>query len=256
MKSLCGAWLDGLGLQDIDPALLLTEIVHIPAAVRCTDVSLPGGPMLAVKRETRPARVLLRFAVHEEEPVRRAQLLERAAAWALRGGRLTVSDRPGQALRVRCTELPEHSTLHWTKEMTLAFEGRPQPLWRDLRPRTAEITGRSGSADIWAPGCGVSPVSVTLQAQGRLTAVRFSAGESFIEMEGLQMDKGERLTLGESEETGFTEIRRELTGESLLAKRTARSSDRLCLRAGRRGRLSLSADADVNALFEVWGVHP
>ena len=256
MKSLCGAWLNGLGLQDIDSALLLTEIIHLPAAIRCREVSLPGGPLLTLQRETRPARVLLRFAAHEEEPVRRGQLLERAAAWALQGGRLTVSDRPGQALRVRCTELPEHSTLHWTKEMTLAFEGRPYPLWRDVRPQAAEMTGRSGSAEVWVPGCGVSPVSVTLQAKERLTAVRLAAGDSFIALSGLALAKGERLWLGEAEETGLFEIRRGQTGGSLLTKRTPPSSDALCLPAGRRGSLSYSADAAADVLFEVWGVHP
>ena len=257
MRSLCAAFLNGRGLQDVDPALLLTEVRHSPAETVYADIRLPGGAALTVKRTVHPARVRLCFEVHEEDGARRRAILDRAAAWAAGGGTLTVSDRPGQALRVRCARLPEVSAAHWCERMTFEFEGFPLPWWQDERPQTVQLDGRSGTAEVFVPGCaGEAPVSVTLRAKGPLGSLQLTAGESAIRLEGLALKAGGELELGIRPETGLFFIRRAETGASLLGCRTADSSDLLLLPAGRRSRLSLTADAEAEAEFQVRGVYP
>ncbi len=254
MKSLCALTLDGRDPGGGDPALILTELRYAPAEPR------PGACVLRADRDGRlwePARVLLGFEIHEENPVRRMAVLQRLMAWGRRGGALRTEDRPGKMLRVGPARLlTEVSTLHWADGLQICFTAAPFPFWQDAAPQRLQLSGTDESDEVFAPGYAADAlVSARIAANAAVTQMTLSAGSSRIALTGLSLADGQTVSLGWTDDRHIFFIRNETTGAGLLGRRTADSSDELRLPAGRKGQIAVWANGRVSADFEVRGLY-
>lgn len=220
-------WLNGLGLQDIDPAIHITDVQeHAPEPLLTTAVRALGDGLHTLRRTRQSLSVAVRFAVREYQPARRSAILQRIRAWALQGGSLSIGNRPGQRLMVDPAALPtSHSALRWTEELTLLFTARTTPYWEEAYPTQASapatlvLPGDAPAAPMELRWCCTSSASVDLTITTPLTSMTFRELPALI---------GKELVI--SHEAGVLTA---FIGETdVLPFRTPESSDDLLLPCG------------------------
>lgn len=242
MRTRYGVWLDGLPLHELDPTILLTNIIEQPAAVDV--VSYPrarGAGTRVTKRTRRSLSVSVRFRIWEYDVTRRKAVLQKVIAWAKDGKYLAVNDRPDQRLRVEVDELPTiQSALHWQQEISITFTAYASPFWESAY--TDSLT-TSGAASMSVAGDADSaPVDVSITPSGDTVTVR--ADQTTITLTDLS--GAVEITHGDD---GLMRIMS--GGESILSHRTPESSDDLTATPGRVNDFSVEGGT---ATFRVRGV--
>lgn len=251
------AALDGHELDAIDPDIYIIDIAYHAPDMETVTAELGAGDGIAVlSRRTQSSRVTVSFAVREQDTMRRQDVVRRVQTWAMRGGMLTTSDRPGTRLNVICERPPSvSSALKWTETMQAAFAAYEKPFWEDAYPRTVTISGANGGARLYMPGVGAmthAEAEVRNTSDRRVDAVTVQAGASRIELRGLELESGQTLTI-DHDEKGRIRIR---AGEkSKMACRTAESDDELLMETGASSDVRVTADADVQAIIRARGLY-
>lgn len=243
--------IDGRGLQDIDPAICVTDIREEAPEARAVTASCLGDGQRVLRTDRACLRVSVVFEVHAYDPARRKAIALKACDWA-REGWLTVSDRPGQRLRVRCERLPAvGSALRWTDPLTVTFAAWALPYWQEARPAAAAFTGVSGSATL-SPG-GTQPCCLEAEVTARkpVTSLTLTAGGRAIRLTGLGMKAGETLSIGyDGERRQFMRV----GDRSVLARRSADSADDLTLEPRKPNTVGIEADGEVSAVVRGYGL--
>ena len=254
MRSRYLVGLDGVELSSIAPEIIVTDITHNAPIreVRASSIAGRNGK-LYTRTVTSSTGVTVSFEIHTPDVRRRAAIMEDVQRWAMPGGVLTTSDRPDRVLRVLCDSLPTvGSVLKWTGTSAIGFVAYAVPFWEDETPRRVSITG-NGSKNLFVPGfaapAGVE-ASVKNTGSSAISSVTLTAGGSFMEFSGLSLASGQTLTVSH-DERGLLTVR--IGGTSVLAKRTAASSDELELEPGTTSALSVSTDGTASTAFEVRG---
>ena len=242
MVTRYGVWLDGLPMEELDPAIYITDVQE--QAPQMNVVTAPramGDGLFVTHRARERLSVIVRFAIREYDTARRKDAMQKIISWARAGKYLAISDRPGQRLRVEVDAMPTiTSALKWTQELTLTFVAYAMPFWQSEYP---EIIATSDVASRFVPGDAVkASVDVVITPTG--SAVTVAVGSSRITLEGvadaIEISHGDdgvlRITSG---------------GASILAKRTPESSDDLLAAPGEINRFSISGGS---ATFRVRGV--
>lgn len=235
-------WLDGNSLQDIDPTVFVLDIQE-----QAPQSQIKTAPWAAGRDGTRFIReeiltrsVTITFAVRERDIERRKMVIGDIAAWAENGGILTINDRPGQRLRVRCTSRPvASSALKWTATLSIVFTAYEWPWWEDETMADAWIENEtSDTLSLSVPGNGrYAYLSGSISFSGTAT-VRVSVGEQFIEMNNITGG----MVWGYKD--GILYIR-DGSGASVLARRTPDSSDDLKVIPGRTNTIEIESTAPV-----------
>lgn len=237
-----GAWLDGLPLDRISPAIYITDIREEPAAMNVLTLPRASGNGSFVTRRTRDSlSVTIRFAIREYDTVRRKAILQDIITWAKKGKHLSISDRPGQRLRVAVDELPTiQSALRWTQELSLTFTAYSSPFWEN---DYADSLTTSGAASMTVAGDADSAtVDVSITPSGDTVTVK--ADQTTITLTDLS--GAVEITHGDD---GLLRI--VSGGESILSHRTPESSDDLTATPGRVNDFSVEGGT---ATFRVRGV--
>jgi len=160
---------------------------------------------------------------------------------------LTVNDRPGQRLRVRCTALPViTSALRWTETLSVVFTAHEVPFWEAEQPVSVSAGAASAiSAMLYVPGAGDAAwLDAELVCSGTAT-VTITTPLSRMTLTSLSgtvrihHDEGVLAIVGD--------------GASLLTRRTADSSDDLLVVPGEENRIRVSSSASVSAVFSTRG---
>lgn len=248
MMSAYRVWLDGLGLADIDPAILITDIEeHAPKnkLTTCGNARYDG---LRIARKVRQSiSVTISLTVRERNHQRRQAVLERIAQWAQGVHYLTMSTRPGQRLRVMPDALPtDCSSLHWTQEMKITFTAYSIPYWEDEVPVKVTAQGTQGVTCITPMGC----VPCFLEAKIMHTAsqpleeIRLEVNGQVLHLQGLNAQAPQVI-----------EIRYDDEGLLVLpfACRTADSCDDVVLIPGQSNTIAYQADQPVSMTFYARG---
>lgn len=241
--------LDGVALSSLDDTLCVLDIREDAPKMRTAALALrPAGRRL-LHQQRESLTVQIGFAIHEEDPVRRREVLQSVHAWAAKGGILTTSERPGQQLTVICTALPAMSAEDWTETLTLAFTTTLVPYWE-----AAEASSASGSDVLTltaAGNAGSAPVDVIAinDTDETVTSLKIYCGGTQMVFEGISMPAGGILFLIQSGGV-FTA---ELDGESILPFRTPESDDLLLAPCGTGCTAYASASAPLQAAFTVRG---
>lgn len=248
--------MDGRGLEDLDPAITVWQV-----ACGCPErrvKALPRGAgdgVMETARSFGEALVTIRLFIREAHAARAQDTAGRILSWA-RGGWFTTGDRPGRRIYL---SLAGHGGLLSVRDgsaLELRLTAAAFPFWQDARPRRAELSGTGASGSVFAPGYAADAlVSVRATARSAVTRAVFKAGSTRIELAGLSLTAGQAIVTGWSDDRHIFFIREEQTGRSLLACRTASSSDELRLPAGKTEKVSVSADGRMDAAFEVRGLY-
>ena len=240
--------LNGQALHELDPSIYVLDIIESPPAMRTEVSTRPlgiGSRLLCMERLSLSVRVS--FAIRAYQVQQRKAICSRIAAWALPGGMLTVNDRPGQRLRVRCTGLPViSSALGWTEALCVTFTAYELPYWEAEEPAEAALpASRSASASLDVPGNGpLAWLDAELVCSGTATVSIVTPVSSLTlsQLSGtcvISHDKGV-LTITSG-------------SEACLVKRTAGSSDDLLCLPGRENPLQITATAALSVTFRTRG---
>lgn len=242
MMTRYGVWLDGVGLDEIDPTVFILDIQEQLPQTRITTEDWGGtkAGTRFVREKTLTTSVVIRFAVREYDVTRRKAIISDVAAWARRGSVLTINDRPEQRLMVKCTALPvASSALKWTDTLTMTFTAYAWPFWEADAEASASVSGKTGATlYLMVPGNGeYAYLSGELSFSG-IASVEIVAGDTRFEVQNVS----DSLQWGY--EDGVLFIRSGV--ESVMAHRTPQSSDDLIVIPGRRNDITITSTAAIS----------
>lgn len=246
--------LNGVELSALAPEIIVTDITHSAPVreLKTSDIAGRNGK-LYTRTVTSSTGVTVYFEIHTQDVRRRALIMEDVQRWAMPGGVLTTGDRPDRRLGVVCESLPAvGSALKWTGSCSVGFTAYAVPFWEDETPRSVSISG-NGSKSLYVPGF-AAPAGVEAKVKNTgsvaITSVRLTAGKTFMEFTGLSLASGQTMTVSHDERGLLTARIGEM---SVLANRTAASSDELELEPGTTATLSVSTNGTASTTFEVRG---
>lgn len=276
------AVLNGVSLSSLADEIILRDIVEEPPTEdRQTEKRAlhAGSRHVSCVRRSLPVRLVYCIRAYDGE--RRAEIADLIAAWAGKGGELTISTRPGKRLFVRPDGSPRlGSSLKWTEDISLTLTAWEQPYWESATP-DAQISIKEADlelqdsgyyhywGDLQAKGTvDHVPVSfwlMNISEEAPLTYLKIRAGDTFIELVDLNVEatyhnevtgayySGGQLSLDYSEQdvqsitygNGYSGA-----SGSALANRTAESNDDLLAACGDYTVIEIWTDVPV--LMEVY----
>jgi len=249
-NSFYNVYLDGIGLHDLDPSIVITDVQEPAPQLDVQTVMLADRPGECCARQLRKnISVIVKLRIITSSFDRRKAVWRRVNAWAVRGGLLTISDRHGQQLRVRlATPLALPSTLKWTDELSMTFTSMGLPYWQDVYPSTATLTAGSGSAVLSPSGDVDTLLEVTAinKSNSPLTRLRIEVGGHFIALEGMSIPSGGSVRLYYDDEHIL---------QLPVEARTEDSSDELPLSCQAANTITFSADQSVAITFSARGCY-
>lgn len=261
MQSVIRVWMDGQGLHDIDPKLVVLDVAeNAPTLTINTGANgkYDGGYIISNNREQKD--VVVQFVILARRFEERAAILDKVNAWA-GGDLLRVSYRPGQALECVCTAFPAlTSSWQYAEPMTITFSAFGVPYWQQ-RERTA-VYGSVASTDQTlgirvpgtAPQCRAS-IEVMNESGSALTSVKATCAETETEIEltGLNIAAGKTLEIG-YDVHGYMFIK-DSDGTSWYGKRTAQSSDDILLNARKGNSVRIQTNTPVSSIVSAKGLY-
>ena len=207
--------------------------------IRGIDIGVPHESMSAVNRmggcgqrettqhwEYNDVRITFAIDKKKTDMAGRKTVFDKAIAWALAKGWLTVNFISGRKLYIDKVILPSAGDLwDWTADYTITLRAMSVPFWQDTTATT------STGASITVPGimwtvCDASIVNTGSSAIDDLTV---KVGNSQIVFEDLELAAGETLEIGHTDE-GYVTIRIKNTNNvyrSAYGNRTDGSADDL-----------------------------
>jgi len=169
--------LDDYSMTDVSNLVHIVDVIELqPGRTTNTKERLGAPGSIIVRDHINTRQVRVQFAILTSDPVARAAALSSLSAWAMDGKYLKIGDRPGQQLRVVCTDTPlTMSKRKWTELCEMTFTAFSTPFWEDVTP--IEVTKKGLTAEtltIFPPGnvwqvplrCRVTPVEETLTQFG------------------------------------------------------------------------------------------
>lgn len=249
MTTLHDCSLNGTLLSSLDERLCVLDVTESPPEMRRTTHALWGGGEALLLDERAALEIRVCFCIHEEEPVRRAEVLQSVRAWAARGGLLATADRPGLQLQVICAALPGLSADSWTEALTLAFRSARAPYWEAA---TATRITTADAALLTVPGTAdATPVEAAVINTGSadITTLTLQCADTRLVFDGLTLPPGELFMLTLSEGTLVAWV----NGESVLKYRTAESDDLLLVPCGEECTVYATSDGSLSATFSARG---
>lgn len=253
MKSRMQVYLNGKGLHEIDEKIVVLDVTYASPSSNVSAQSnghRDGSYVSSIRFDD--AQLTVSVEIHEYNMARRQRLLQLVAAWALPGGWLTVSDRPGQKIFVRCSNPPTlGSAFRWTERVEIPLGAYEFPYWQDDEPKTATLTGTSAEGSMLVPGI-ASPCyfEAEVTPTGTLTSLTLGVGNSSIELSDISATDPVVISYDERHILSIVS-----GAVSLLDKRTAASSDDLTADAGTQAQLTLTANVSCTAVFKAKGVY-
>ena len=241
--------LDGASLCALDESIVILDITE--DAPRMHEVTLPlhsgGHRVLSRCRESITVRI--RFAIHEESPARRLAVMQSIRAWAMKGGKLTISPRSGQRLMVACTSLPPLSLRDWPEEMILAFTSLYAPWWESAEQTVVSGTGVKtllvpGTADYADMEVVIMNASATT-----VTELTVHCGDSYMTFRDITLSSGSQIVISHVRGN----LTAKLDGKSILKRRTMDSSDELLLPCGETVEMYVEAAVSLHTFYQVRG---
>lgn len=249
------ASLGGKSLRHLDSRIVIRNIQDSAEEnALFADNPVAGKRLLSARRDS--LQVTLTFTVWEFQRLAdRMQAIQAANAWAAAGGFLTVSTRPGQRLRVRCTGYAQAQDLrNYQEEMSLTFTAAGTPFWEEEKERAITLTGASASGSMLCGGTvsgdNAARAEFAVKATGgTLNTLTVTVGDTSMSFSSLGIAQGNTLTLA-YDNRGFQRIYQ--GSNSKLSRRSAASKDDLLAPPGSVA-FAVSANVAVSARFKVRG---
>lgn len=225
-------YLNGTDLESVHPAIMLQHIQDggVTLNTKATDMAgTPGQWLSANKPQKR--EIVIEFAIRERlDFTVRADAINAVTAWAMAGGWLELSNRPGLRLWVQATELPSLGKLReWTNSIKMSFTAYAWPFWVEKQPlRASDLAVTTGTLTVSAVGTWETRLEAEIiPDSATLTSAALTAGDETMTLTGLSVAAGKTLAIY-WDANHLLHI--EADGTGVLGKRTG---DDLLIRPGR-----------------------
>ena len=229
-------WLNDVALSAVHPAVLIQHIQENPPRMTQKTAARNGSGQWLTSNRIESREIVVSFAIREGiDFMKRAAACSAVAEWAVNGGKLILSDRPGQQIHVACTAVPAVGKLReWTNELTVTFTAYDWPYWMEQIPSTVSGTNMT-SGTLTLPVTGTVPAVLEAEitpASAALTSLTLTGdnGDS-IALTSLNVAAESTLKLW-YDDLHLLHITNGTT--ALLNKRTAASADDIRLKPGLR----------------------
>lgn len=195
--------LDGVSLDSVSSYVHIYDVIELqPGRTTTTRERLraPGSIITRDHLASKPVRV--QFALLTDILEERTKALSDIAAWAMQGKYLTISDRPGQQLRVVCTDSPvTMSKRKWTDLCEMTFTAFTLPFWEDVEAYGTVSISFADATTEWTvyPRTGnvrETPLCLSITPEEKtLTAVKIIVNGTEMAFSGLAVPAGNSLTI-------------------------------------------------------------
>ena len=218
------AALGGVQLDELHEAIVIQRIDPGTTQKNISAVSMMGGAGQRITGEHwETLDVVIEFGINlpKREMELRRQIFDMVAAWALRGGWLTVNWMPNRRVWVDRVELPNGGDMwEWTNTYSLTLRAYSVPFWQDETPVTVshpQIT--NGSVNIEVGGNVQSVLDLEFRNISGMTInnLRVSAGGNTLVLSSLGLGGSETLMISHGTD-GLLRIT--AGGRSVLDRRT------------------------------------
>ena len=238
MSSRYRVWLDAMPLHAIDPDIIVTDIMEAQAETNTHTAPRANGHGMIVTKRTRESLSLsVHFVIWERDTLRRKDVLRKIIAWAKNGKYLSISDRPGQRLRVELDSIPViDSSLHWTQSLAITFVAYASPFWEDEEPAQVRVSSEentstftimpAGDGDECTMDVVFSDAGMPVTIKTPLSSITFGASGN-----------GELVIKHDNGIFSAT-----VDGISVLSSRTPESSDNLLLIPGQANEVTITTN--------------
>lgn len=254
MKSRYEAWLNDKALSSIDPVIYISDIAYQSPNLVRTSANIAGasGTHTSDTVFIGDTKISVSFAVRAYLTDERQRIVNAIVSWAINGGWLKLSDRPGQMIYVLPSRLPAvTSVMRWTDNLSIEFTAFDYPLWVDEQQQKVTLTnGETGS--LYLPGEWKSYVEAEITAGAVITSFAISCDDTDMILDNLTVSDGDVIKVTYSARHHILSITN--GSVSLLNKRSANSDDDLIAVPG-KNVVSFSADGTATCTLKVRGVH-
>lgn len=243
MMTRYSAWLDNIPMHDLDPSIYILDIKESApsSSISTAQYRKPYGSIVLERRRD-SLSVTISFEIHEYDPARRKDVMQKIHAWARNGGALSISDRPAQVLMVELDTPPVvESARKWTDSISITFTAYAFPYWMDAVPLVFD-----GDGKYFIPGtANVAPVNAEIVDCSEDLSV--TVGDTTIVLNGLR--EGCTVKIGHDEDFHLVITEDD---NSALAKRTAKSADDLIAVPGETVRFVTIGGSPTFSVRGVW----
>lgn len=248
------ASLDGHALDAIADEIYIIDAAYMtpPFSVASSTYAARDGSLVH-SRTTPMTQATITFEIHEADVERRQSICMDVQRWAMRGGWLEISDRPGQRMRVVCDTPPViGSALKWTDKIRVSFTAYDKPWWEDIRARRVSVGADSAVTLYVAGSVDRVPIDAVLKNASGTTVqtVTVHAGDTTMQLYGLNWQDGGEIVVAH-DERGYLTLT--MDGASIMHLRTPESSDELEIRTNAHERIALEAAEGVTMTVEARG---
>lgn len=258
-RRLVKVWINDILLQTVAPLAVVQTVTEPQPEMdmeTADAIGVRGSTLARRKRKSKEVKIGIIIG-NQYDLEARAATMDAIASWA-KDGILKMSYRPNQRLRVSAGRLPAiGSVREWTQMIEVSLVAYALPYWEGIEETAVTLTAEAdaettgilhpmGTAE-FAP-CAVTITNTDETVLSRLTV---SAGSTQITLSGLEIASGGSVTLYHDDNMLF---RIQSNGTELANLRTSTSSDELIVTPGADNTISITADADVDAVFSSRGL--
>ena len=147
--------LNGTLLTDIDSSIVLQSVEESAPTWNPTASArahLLGQHYLTTEKRYKDVTINFALAIRDDFAHRTA-VMDRIAAWAAAGGKLTLNYRNDQELRVKCITLPALTdVLKWANPYKIVFRAYDIPQWISTIPSTVSFTSALATRTLYVRG--------------------------------------------------------------------------------------------------------
>lgn len=194
--------LDDIDLSSVSHLIRVTDVVELqPDFINDTKERLGFSGSFLVRSHLKGRKVRVQFVLLTSDIAQRTAVLSDITAWALGGKYLKIGDRPGQQLRVVCTELPTTTSKRkWTDLCEMTFSAFAVPYWEDVAGVSAMATGTDARLTLSGPGnVQQTPLRCRITPQATMTSVTIRANGAEMAFSGLAVPAGRTFTIDYAE---------------------------------------------------------
>ena len=222
--------LDGVYLDQVDSRILISRVEPAAGAedIGAVDIAGRAGQRMTGRhRGTKDVAVGFRINARGRSTdgmAARAEVFEKATAWAAAGGYLTVNYKPGRRMRVVMAQEPTEGSLwDYTREFVITFRAYGVPYWEDAEENTEEIgEGTEGSAEILIGGSAETQAEIEIAnaGDGVIDSCVVTVGGKTMTFSGIALAASETLVIDHLDGLVRLYARDGISTRSLMANRT------------------------------------
>lgn len=246
--------LNGISLNDFGEDVIITDIVEDqPSEVETVQSMAYANRSYYAGRVRDGLSVTVTFAIRAYGIIQRTDIYSRIAKWASKPGFLEINDRTGQRLYIDAAKLPSvGSVRNWTDTVSIQFMAYSKPFWEGcFVAMTSQATATTAATmALFAPGnAEFCVLDAKITATTAITSLTISCGsDKFVIAASVQ--PGQVLEISHTDD-GYLRIT--ANGQSVLASRSADSTDEIRLVPGASNAVSITTNGQFTATVSTRG---